>query len=86
MGRRRNPDKVPLTSIAISIEILEIISKLKLRRETYDHLIKRLVAEWQDLKEYRLDMDQVIKLKDRQILNLEYELKEKLNQQTKQNL
>jgi len=80
MGRRRNPDKVPLTSIAISIEILETISKLKLRRETYDHLIKRLVVEWQDLKEYRLDMDQVLRLKDRQISNLEYELKEKLNQ------
>ena len=36
-------------------------------------------AEWQDLKEYRLNMDQVIKLKDRQISTLEYELKEKLN-------
>ena len=85
MGRRRRPDKVPLTSIAISIEILETISKLKLRRETYDHLIKRLVAEWQDLKEYRLDMDQVIKLKDRQISMLENELKEKLLQQEQQN-
>jgi len=85
MGRRRNPDKVPLTSIAISVDVLETISKLKLRRETYDHLIKRLVAEWQDLKDYRLDMDQVLKLKDRQISRLEYELKEKLNQ-TKQNL
>ena len=80
MGRRRNPDKVPLTSIAISVDVLETISRLKLRRETYDHLIKRLVAEWHDLKEYSLDMDQVIKLKDRQISNLEYELKEKLNQ------
>ena len=81
MGRRRRPDKVPLTSIAISVDVLETISKLKLRRETYDHLIKRLVAEWQDLKDYRLDMDQVLKLKDRQISRLEYELKEKLNQQ-----
>ena len=69
MGRRRNPDKVPLTSIAISVDVLETISRLKLRRET---TIKRLVAEWHDLKEYSLDMDQVIKLKDRQyqILNM----------------
>jgi hypothetical protein len=36
-------------------------------------------AEWQDIKEYRLNMDQVIKLKDRQISTLEYELKEKFN-------
>ena len=55
MGRRRNPDKVPLTSIAISVDVLETISRLKLRRETYDHLIKRLVAEWHDLKEYSLE-------------------------------
>jgi hypothetical protein len=81
VGRRRNPNKVPLTSIAISADVLETISKLKLRRETYDHLINRLIAEWHDLKEYRLDMDQVIRLKDRQISNLEYELKEKLNNQ-----
>ncbi|HEU4481621.1 MAG TPA: hypothetical protein VFR65_01075 [Nitrososphaeraceae archaeon] len=83
MGRRRKPDKVPLTSIAISVDILETISRLKLRRETYDHLIKRLVAEWRDLKEYRLDMDQVLRLKDRQISMLENELKEKLEQQNK---
>ncbi|MGH9982164.1 MAG: hypothetical protein ACRD6U_11500 [Nitrososphaeraceae archaeon] len=54
---------------------------MKLRRETYDHLIKRLIAEWHDLKEYRLEMDQVMKLNGRQISNLEYELKEKLNNQ-----
>lgn len=36
-------------------------------------------AEWQDIKEYRLNMDQVIKLKERQISTLEYELKEKFN-------
>ena len=81
MGRRRNPNKVPLTSIAISVNVLETISKLKLRREPYHHLINRLIAEWHDLKEYRLDMDQVIRLKDRQIPNLEYELKETLNNQ-----
>jgi hypothetical protein len=34
-----------------------------------------MFAEWQDLKEYKLDMDQVILLKDRQISNLENELK-----------
>ena len=61
--------------MAISVETAEIISKLKLRRETQDDFIKRMFAEWQDLKEYKLDMDQVIKLKDRQISNLENELK-----------
>lgn len=75
MGRRRKPNKVTLTTMAISVETAETISKLKLRRETQDDFIKRIFAEWQDFKEYKLDMDQVIKLKDRQILNLENELK-----------
>jgi hypothetical protein len=75
MGRRRKPNKVTLTTMAISVETAETISKLKLRRETQDDFIKRMFAEWQDLKEYKLDMDQVIKLKDRQISNLENELK-----------
>ena len=61
--------------MAISVETAETISKLKLRRETQDDFIKRMFAEWQDLKEYKLDMDQVILLKDRQISNLENELK-----------
>ena len=61
--------------MAISVETAETISKLKLRRETQDDFIKRMFAEWQDFKEYKLDMDQVIKLKDRQISNLENELK-----------
>jgi hypothetical protein len=84
MPRRRNPNKVALTSLAILVDVLETILKLKLRRETYDHLVKRLVAEWHDLKDYRLDMDQVLRLKDKQISRLEYELKEKLNQQRQQ--
>jgi hypothetical protein len=75
MGRRRKPNKVTLTTMAISVETAETISKLKLRRETQDDFIKRMFAEWQDLKEYKLDMDQVILLKDRQISNLENELK-----------
>ncbi|MGB9167337.1 MAG: hypothetical protein WCB31_00250 [Nitrososphaeraceae archaeon] len=37
-----------------------------------------MLAEWQDLKDYRLDMDQVVRLKDRQIMRLENELREKL--------
>jgi hypothetical protein len=36
-----------------------------------------MLAEWQNLQEYRLDMDQVIRLKDKQIATLENELKEK---------
>jgi hypothetical protein len=75
MGRRRKPNKVTLTTMAISVETAETISKLKLRRETQDDFIKRMFVEWQDLKEYKLDMDQVILLKDRQISNLENELK-----------
>lgn len=79
MGRRRL-QKAPITSINIYVADLDTISKLKNRRETQYDFIRRMLAEWQDLKEYRLDMDQVIRLKDRQISNLEYELKEKLTQ------
>lgn len=57
--------------------------QLKYRRETQDDLVKRLIAEWEDLKEYRLDMDVVIRLKDRQIESLQKKLSDiKLKQQT----
>ena len=81
MGRRRRPDKSPLTTINIYVENLDTISKLKNRRETQYDFIHRLLAEWQDFREYRLDMDQVIKIKERKITILENELKEKLEQQ-----
>ncbi|MDX1373433.1 MAG: hypothetical protein R3321_13250 [Nitrososphaeraceae archaeon] len=80
MGRRRL-QKAPITSINIYVTDLDTISKLKNRRETQYGFIRRLLAEWQDLRDYRLDMDQVIRLKDRQISNLEYELKERLTSQ-----
>ncbi len=75
MGRRRKFNKVTLTTIAISVEASDLVSKLKYRRETQDDFIKRLIAEWQDLKEYRLDMDMVLRLKDKQIMSLENELR-----------
>jgi hypothetical protein len=49
--------------------------QLKYRRETQDDLIKRIIAEWEDLKEYRLDMDLVLRLKDKHILSLENEVR-----------
>jgi hypothetical protein len=66
MGRRRL-QKDPVTTITISVNTAAIISRLKGRRERQDSFILRLLTEWQDLKDYRLDMDQVIRLKDRQI-------------------
>ena len=77
LGRRRI-QKAPITTLAISLDTAEIISRVKCRKETQDGFIRRMLAEWEDLKDYRLDMDQVIKLKDRQILRLENELKDKL--------
>jgi len=77
MGRRRL-QKSPTTTTAISVHTTEIITQLKGRRETQDGFIRRMLAEWQDLKDYRLDMDQVVGLKDRQIMRLENELREKL--------
>jgi hypothetical protein len=75
MGRICKFNKVTLTTIAISVEASDLVSKLKYRRETQDDFIKRLIAEWQDLREYRLDMDMVLRLKDKQILKLENELR-----------
>ena len=83
MGRRRKFNKVTLTTINISVESSEKLIQLKYRRETQDDLVKRLIAEWEDLKEYRLDMDVVIRLKDRQIESLQKKLSDiKLKQQT----
>ena len=64
--------------MAISVHTAEIITQLKGQRETQDGFIRCMLAEWQDLKDYRLDMDQVVRLKDRHIMRLENELREKL--------
>ncbi|HLN34225.1 MAG TPA: hypothetical protein VK250_02980 [Nitrososphaeraceae archaeon] len=77
MGRRRL-HRPTLTTINISVDTAEIIARIKHSRETQDGFIRRLLAEWDDLKDYRLDMDQVIKVKDKQILTLENELREKI--------
>jgi hypothetical protein len=60
--------------MAVSVETADIIFKHKKKGETQDAFIKRMFEEWRDLKEYRLDMDVVLKLKERQISNLETEL------------
>jgi hypothetical protein len=64
--------------MVISIHIAEIITKLKGKRETQDAFIRRVLAEWDDLKDYRLDMHQVVPIKDKQIRTLENELKQKV--------
>jgi len=64
--------------MVISIHTAEIITKLKGKRETQDAIIRRVLAEWDDLKDYRLDMDQVVTIKDKQIRTLENELKQKV--------
>ena len=88
MGRHRKPNKVPLTSIAISVDTLEKISKLKIRRETYEDLIKRIVSNWQDLRDDKMNLehfiswkDKVISDKDKTISNLETTLREQQKQQ-----
>lgn len=75
MGRRRKINKVTLTTINISVETADTISKLKSRRETQDDFIRRILEDWKDFNEYKLDMDHVLKLKDRKISSLETELK-----------
>lgn len=64
--------------MAISILTAEIITKLKGRRETQDGFIRSILVEWHDPKDYRLDMDQVKRIKDKQSRTLENELKEKV--------
>ena len=81
MGRRRKANKVTLTTINISVESADTISKLKDRRETQDDFIRRLLSDWQDFQDYKLDMDQVLKLKDRKISSLEIEISESRSKQ-----
>jgi len=64
--------------MVISIHTAEIITKLKGKRETQDAIIRRVLAERDDLKDYRLDMDQVVPIKDKQIRTMENELKQKV--------
>jgi hypothetical protein len=81
MGQRRKVNKVTLTTINISVESADTISRLKNRRETQDDFIRRLLADWQDFQNYKLDMDQVLKLKDKKISSLEIEISKKSKQQ-----
>lgn len=75
MDRRRKPNKVTLNTINISMETAATISKLKNIRETQDDFIRRILTDWKDFQEYKLDIDPILKLKDRKISNLEIELK-----------
>ena len=77
MGRRRRLDRLPITTINVYTESLDTISKLKNRGESQSDFIRRVLIDWQDFQDYKLDMDQVLKLKDRQILMQENELKDK---------
>ncbi|MGH9981936.1 MAG: hypothetical protein ACRD6U_10335 [Nitrososphaeraceae archaeon] len=77
MGRRRRLDRLPITTINVYTESLDTISKLKNREESQYDFIRRVLLDWQDFQDYKLDMNQVLKLKDRQILMLENELKDK---------
>jgi hypothetical protein len=81
MGRRRKANKVTLTTINISVESADTISKLKNRKETQDDFIRRLLADWQDFQDLKLDMDQVLKLKDKKISTLEVERSKSKHQQ-----
>jgi hypothetical protein len=74
MGRRKRFKSITMTTLGISTSTLEVISKYKSRKETQDDLIKRLISELEDLKEYKLDMDLVLKLKDRKVETLQKEL------------
>ena len=74
MGRRRRHTPVTMTTIVLLLNFGNNI-QTKYRRENQDSFIRRVFAEWQDLKEYRLDMDQVLRLKDRHIIGLENELR-----------
>ena len=74
MSRRRKDNKVTSTTINISVESADTISNLKNRRETQDDFIIRLLADWQDFQDYKLDIDQVLKLKDKKISTLEIEI------------
>lgn len=82
MGRRRKANKVTLTTINISIESADTISRLKSRRETQDDFIRRLLADSQDFQDYKLDMDQILKLKDKKISTLEIEISESKQQKS----
>ena len=45
MGRRRKFNRITLTTINISVETAEIISKLKNRRETQDDFVRRVLED-----------------------------------------
>ena len=76
LGRKRKANKVTLTTINISVESADTISRLKNRRETQDDFIRSLLADWQDFQDYKLDMDQVLRLKDKKISTLELEIEQ----------
>ena len=53
---------------------MSLLTRLKNRRETQNDFIRRLLSEWQHFQDSKLDMNKVLKLKDKKILTLEIEI------------
>jgi hypothetical protein len=67
MGRRRKLTKSYINHHSHFIGDCRTISKIKNRRETQDDFNRRIISNWKDFQGYKLDMGQILKLKDRKI-------------------
>jgi hypothetical protein len=76
-GMTRQSLKVSLGSIAVPVDVLELICKSKKMGETNGIVVKRIVLDWLDLKEEKKDLEELVKWKEKKIVELENLLKEK---------
>ena len=75
MGRHRKLVPITLTTINISLETLDTISRYKTRRETQDNFVRRVLVEWQSDKEMIKDLELADRYKERRIEQYKSELK-----------
>ncbi len=52
MPRPRKQNKLPTTTIVITVEFIEVLASMKKRGETYDELLRRIVRERNDYKDH----------------------------------
>lgn len=78
------PIKIALTSIAVPIDVLELICKLKHQDETNGNVVKRIILDWLDLKEDKKNLESILSWKNKIIEDKNKKIIELENSQQKE--
>ena len=66
--KKVSKSKISLGSIAVPIDILELIYKLKNTGETNGDIVKRVILDWLNIKEDKKNLEHILRWKDKNYL------------------